>query len=130
MTDQADENVQLDFQQSWDYIEAFYREELLTTRHWQWTRPIVHLLRELRDAGYDQVLRAGQSMHNLGLSRSRKHGLRDDQPSVWIELSPNGTMRVTTQIRWDQQHEVLLPEIRLSRQLVEILDNLKREPIT
>jgi hypothetical protein len=130
MTDQADENLRLAFQESWDHIEAFYREELLTMDNWQWIRPIVDLLKELREAGYDHVLRAGQSIHILGLSRSRKHGLRDDQPSVWIELFPNGTMRVTTQFHGRRQREVLVSEIRLSGELVEILENLTREPIT
>ena len=130
MSDDLDDDLRVAFHQSWDAIEEFYREELLTKDHWRWLSPIIPLLQQLRAAGYDQVLRAGQSIHRFGLSRSRRHGLRNDQPSVWIEPYPDGTMLVAMQLDGQLQSEVILPQIRLCSELAAILDDLKREPIT
>jgi hypothetical protein len=71
-----------EFVRSWDALEEFYREE--STDHFA---PVRAFLQALRAAGYDHLLRAGQSMSILGLSRSRRQGLREGQPRLWFEFN-------------------------------------------
>jgi hypothetical protein len=74
-----------EFVRSWDAIEEFYRED--GGDHFESTRAFI---RALREAGYDHLLRAGQSMSIFGLSRSRDQGLRDGQLRLWFEFNPPG----------------------------------------
>lgn len=71
-----------EFVRSWDAVEVFYRED--GGDHFAAARAFI---RALRDAGYDRLLRAGQSMSIMGLSRSRDQGLRDDQPRLWFAFN-------------------------------------------
>jgi hypothetical protein len=68
--------VEGEFLLSWDAIEEFYRRKSPLGPKGQ------RLITDMRKAGYDKVLRAGTSMWTLMLSRSRRHGLRNDQPSI------------------------------------------------
>jgi hypothetical protein len=71
-----------EFVRSWDAIEEFYRED--TGNHFE---PARAFIRAMRKAGYDRLLRAGQSMSIFGLSRSRDQGLRDGQLRLWFEFN-------------------------------------------
>lgn len=71
-----------EFVRSWDAIEVFYRED-----GGDYFASARAFIRAMREAGYDRVLRAGQSMSIMGLSRSRDQGLRDDQPRLWFEFN-------------------------------------------
>jgi hypothetical protein len=62
---------------SWDDIEEFYREENLDKKN-----EILQLIKEMRSKGFERTLRAGQSLYTLVLSRSRRHGLRENQNSI------------------------------------------------
>lgn len=75
--------VEGEFIQSWDFIEEFYREGWC-----EFSNAVLDMIHAMRIAGYDRVLRAGQSMWSLGLSRSRRHGLRGEQASLWFEFHP------------------------------------------
>lgn len=80
--------IEGEFIQSWDSIEEFYRQD--------WCRgfdAVLAMIAEMRRAGYDRVLRAGQSLSSLGLSRSRRHGLRAEQRCLWFDFK-YGTMNV------------------------------------
>jgi len=66
-----DRPLEGEFIQSWDYIEEFYRHGCFT-----FSDSVLAMIGAMRRAGYDRLLRAGQSMSCLGLSRSRRHGLR------------------------------------------------------
>ena len=76
-------SIEGEFIQSWDRIEEFYRDDWCN-----FSDTVLDLIRAMRIAGYDRVLRAGQSLSSLGLSRSRRHGLRSGQPSLWFEFHP------------------------------------------
>lgn len=69
--------IEGEFMLSWDSIETFFSESELDGKV-----EILKLIRELRNRGFDKTLRAGQSLYTLVLSRSRRHGLREDQDSV------------------------------------------------
>jgi hypothetical protein len=75
--------VEGEFVQSWDFIEEFYREDWCN-----FSIAVLDMIHAMRIAGYDRVLRAGQSMSSLGLSRSRRHGLKGEQASLWFEFHP------------------------------------------
>ena len=71
-----------EFIQSWEQVQQFYRSDYNS-----WLRSIVwRFIAVLRKAGYDRKLRAGQSMHSLVLSRSRRTGLSPKRPLVSFEF--------------------------------------------
>ena len=129
MTDELDAPLHAAFVESWDEVEKYYRESFLTDEAWQWLAPILALMEGLRAAGYDKVFRAGQSMWHLGLSRSRRHGLRDDQPSLWIEIVRNDGMMVRL-MRHGPTKSIRLSTTSMCPELVSLLEELKGEPIT
>lgn len=71
--------VERDFIQSWEGIAEFFEWMLARI---PWKQRVLQFIAQLRDAGYDQKLRAGQSLDMFVVSRSRRHGLRPDQPRV------------------------------------------------
>jgi hypothetical protein len=83
---EAGEPVEGEFIESWNSIEAFYSDFGDTANADQ----ALAFIRELRIGGFDRRLRAGQSLLTLVLSRSRRHGLRDGQPSVAFSFLDRG----------------------------------------
>lgn len=79
------------FERSWDAIEAFFEDQAHVL---VWVRPLYALLAELRAAGLDARLRAGQSQNTLGLSRAREHGLRPGQDNLFLQPQADGSLVV------------------------------------
>lgn len=77
--------VEGEFLMSWDQMESFYRNGRFPL-----AAPVLEIISEIRTAGFDMKLRAGQSMWSLGVSRSRRHGLRPDQPRITFIFRDNG----------------------------------------
>ncbi|MES2592562.1 MAG: hypothetical protein V4608_11810 [Bacteroidota bacterium] len=69
--------IEGEFILSWDNIENFYRELELDKKP-----EILHLIKQMREKGFERTLRAGQSLYTFILSRSRRHGLRENQDSI------------------------------------------------
>jgi ADP-heptose:LPS heptosyltransferase len=69
--------IEGEFILSWDDIENFYQELEHENK-----REILKLIKQMREYGFDKTLRAGQSLYTMILSRSRRHGLRDNQDSI------------------------------------------------
>jgi hypothetical protein len=86
------DELEAEFIESWNRIERFYRGQDLRLRDL-----VLPFLAELRRAGYDRKLRAGQQVEMLVLSRSRRHGMRADQPRVVFRFC-DGTMDVRCKI--------------------------------
>jgi len=82
---------QTPFEISWDNVEAFF--EALSVQL-EWIRPLSGLITELRSAGFDSQLRAGQSLNKLGLSRSREDALRPEQSHLLLAPQPDGSLIV------------------------------------
>ena len=116
--------VEGEFLCSWDWMERFYRDDLKALSG---SAPMLQLLSQLRQAGYDRSLRAGQSMHILILSRSRRHGLRSRQPSVAIQMFLD-FMRVDPSFGLGEAFNS--KEIALVPELERVLQRLLAEPIT
>jgi hypothetical protein len=82
-----------EFVRSWLQIELFYKDMLaIPLSSWHWLKPLVSLIGELKQKGYDTQFRAGHSIYYFILSRSREHGLRADQHFLQIEPGQNGGM--------------------------------------
>lgn len=73
--------IEGEFIQSWNGIERFYKEDWCT-----FSESVLALIHAMREAGYDRVLRVGQSMSSLGLSRARRHGLTQNQHRIWFQF--------------------------------------------
>jgi len=116
--------VEGEFICSWDWIGEFYREELA---HWEWSKHMVELLAQMRRAGFDRTLRAGQSMYTLMLSRSRRHGLRDEQPFISIDISDQG---LSVRAFFEEEERFVYREARLTPELDQLLRKLQAEGIS
>jgi hypothetical protein len=71
--------VENDFIQSWNRITECF--DLTLDEDLRKDRVLIFIA-QLRRAGYDRKLRAGQTVDMFIVSRSRRHGLRPDQPFV------------------------------------------------
>jgi hypothetical protein len=111
--------IEGEFITSWDSIEAFYRG-----LKFNFVPSVLALIAELRRRGYDRVLRAGQSLATLIVSRSRRHGLRIEQPMIAFDFPPQGMIvraRLGAERTLDCEFVQLAPEVEtLLQKLVEI----------
>jgi hypothetical protein len=115
--------IEGEFISSWDRIERFYDNE-----HFPPRSRVLQFVRQLRSAGYDRKFRAGQSMWTLMLSRSRRHGLRDDQFRVTFEISWDvDSMAVTVRNRAEQS--TLIASVSLSDEIRATLNRLLEIPV-
>jgi hypothetical protein len=71
--------LERDFIQSWERMEEFFGWMLARVPR---KDRALQFITELRRAGYDRNLRAGQTIDIFIVSRSRHHGLRPDQSRV------------------------------------------------
>lgn len=116
--------VEGEFIVSWDQIEQFYARN----PHDKSAR-VPRLIAELRRAGFDRKLRAGQSMWTFLLSRSRRHGLRPEQPCIRFEFNfREGTMDVVSS--GPKKKHIRGITIAMSTRIEQALVSLASEPIT
>jgi hypothetical protein len=87
---------------------------------------VLPFIAELRRAGYDRKLRAGQSIWSLIVSRSRRPRLRPEQPVVSFQFHEN-SMEVYAR---DQKEERLqhIP-IAMTDTVERVLRGLTERPI-
>ena len=121
----CDPALERELVESWDWIVEFY-EDLLTRPHWQWIEPLRDLILELRDAGYDRQLRAGQSMHIFVASRSRVHGLREDQACISMEAWERDR---SLHVAYGTRNDVVPLDGEIHPAVRDLLDQLVMEPI-
>lgn len=86
-----DQSIEHVFKQSWDSVERFCSEDYVRSKCD--TILLQNMINHMRKSGYDRLLRAGTTLLSLGLSRARRHGLREGQPCIWFEFR-NATMNV------------------------------------
>ena len=72
--------LESEFLKSWDEVEEFYKEVNLPIQP-----DIMQLIKTMRSKGFDKTLRAGTSLYDFMLSRSRRHGLSHKQ--AWVRFS-------------------------------------------
>jgi hypothetical protein len=120
--------VEGEFLKSWDEIERYYENFALSWHPYYQCGPIVALIAEIRRAGFDRTLRAGQSLLSFCVSRSRRHGLRPDQPSVNFDFDlESDSMTVTC--NGPSREKFSVPRIALEARVEWVLNRLALEPI-
>lgn len=109
--------IQDEFLRSWDRVETHYLDLM---PNFAASKTILEMVHAMRDAGYDRVLRAGQSLWSLVLSRSRRHGLRLEQHSICFSFH-DSKMNVSS-----RDSDVFLKNvpIELSPDVRKVLDAL------
>ncbi len=106
-----------EFISSWNSIEQFYQgfqSSLAESR-------ILPFIQQLRAAGYDRILRAGQSMFTLILSKSKRHGLRQGQPYIAFDFSDEG---MKAQAYLECAESVRFEMIEVTPEVRSLLDRL------
>lgn len=128
-------DIESEFSESWNAIEGFY------DRMYGELQPpnpaflasvtlMQSFIRHLRAQGYDQQLRAGQSMFTFVVSRSRRHGMQTWQPSIAFEFHGGGRMTVRFRNRFvDADDEISDQPIAWSPAIGLWLDELAYLPI-
>lgn len=114
--------IEGEFLLSWDRLEQFYGERI--------NRPfcsaVLEMIAQMRKRGYDKTLRAGQSLYSLIVSRARRHGLREDQPSITFHFGDNN-MDVCTNLAGGMK--LSLPKIEFTAQIDDLLKQLEARNI-
>jgi hypothetical protein len=116
---EAGRGIEGEFIVSWVKIEEFYKDFNLSSHP-----EIFTFISQIRQLGYDKEFRAGQSTSTLILSRSRRHGLRDEQSCIYFIFDYDGRVRVRTDIDGETKEQTfskieLTPEVdSLLRQLM------------
>jgi hypothetical protein len=113
--------IEGEFVKSWDSIERFYDD-----MHFPFVPKVRNLIAEMRQKGYDKSLRAGQSLWSLIVSRSRRHGLRHDQPMIAFCFGNDG-MEVHASL--DEQVTVKCQQIGFAPKIDALLKKLEATDI-
>ena len=98
----TDNEIKQEFVMSWDSTENFFINHS-PYKDKDSTESMLWLMEELRKRGYDKKLRAGMALYSLKMSRSKKHGLRTDQPFLAIHVLPDRRFEYTFKGRIDSR---------------------------
>jgi hypothetical protein len=109
--------IEGEFIKSWDSIERFYED-----MHFPFVPKVRSLIAQMRRKGYDRSLRAGQSLWSLIVSRSRRHGLREDQPMIAFRFRNDG---MELYINLDKKAKVTCPDIDFRPEIDALLKKLE-----
>jgi hypothetical protein len=116
-----DHSIENDFTTSWDGSQQYFA---ILFNNWGKNDRALKFMAELRRAGYDRKLRAGQSLHLFMVSRSRSYGLREDQ--AWVGFRFHGNV-----MNVQERHNVVLQDtdVALSSHVEGVLARLLEHPI-
>ena len=106
---------------SWDDIERFYKE-LKPEKEDE----ILKLIRQMRTKGFDRTLRAGQSLYTLILSRSRRHGLKENQNSVSFTFN---YIKSAMEVSMRKGEKLVFDKIEFTDAIDKLLRSLEQELI-
>ncbi len=115
------EGLKGEFIESWNSIERFY--ERINKK---FTPKILNLIRQLRQKGFDERLRAGQSLYTFMLSRSRRHGLTQEQNFIALKFKVDKDEMIVTD---KENNELLVDKVELSYKLEQLFEDLAKEEI-
>jgi hypothetical protein len=113
--------VEGEFLLSWDPIVRFYSRIVNVPFGPQ----VLEMIAQMREK-YGKTLRAGQSLYSLFVSRSRRHGLRIDQPRIAFHFD-NDRMEVRTNL--DGETRLSFPKIELTTEIDALLKQLEAREI-
>ncbi len=107
--------------ESWNSIEKFYKQI-----HKNFAPKVLRLIKGLRQKGFDERLRAGQSLYTFKLSRSRRHGLTQEQNFIAIRFRMDKDEMIVTN---KEGHELLVSKIEISDEFIKLFEGLTKEEI-
>jgi hypothetical protein len=113
--------VEGEFIESWDQMEGIYQGSRFPSRNL-----VLPFIADLRRAGYDRRLRAGQSIWSFIVSRSRRARLRPEQPLVSFQFREN-SMEVFS--RGQDEERIFEIPISISDTVERVLYRLTQRPI-
>jgi hypothetical protein len=113
--------VEGEFLESWNQMEGVYESSRFPPR-----MMVLPFIAELRRAGYDRTLRAGQSIWSMIVSRSRRPRVRPDQPVVSFQFHEN-TMEIYMRDQTEERFRDL--PIAMSDTVERVLRSLTAQPI-
>lgn len=115
------EGIKGELIESWNSIERFYKR-----LNENFTPKVLNLIEQLRHKGFDERLRAGQSLYTFMLSRSRRHGLTQEQNFIAIRFKIDKNEMIVTD---KENNELLVDEVKISNELEKIIEDLAKEEI-
>lgn len=110
--------------ESWNKVEKFYLEDTYRS-----TDKIIEFIRTIRKDGYDKEFRAGNSLNSMILSRSRRHGLSENQAYLSFWFGEDG-INIYTDIYSNINEPIFHKGIYLSDEIRSMLDELKSTEIS
>lgn len=116
--------VEGEFIQSWDWMEQFYDD-----MDCPFASQVKGFMGEMRSKGFHKTLRAGQSLWSLILSRSRRHGLRHEQPCLQFWFHDYGMDVFNCITHANNDNKVTFNEIKLLPQIERWLQQLQATAI-
>jgi len=118
---EAGNPVEGEFLESWDETEGVYSGSRFPPKDL-----VLPFIADLRRAGYDRKLRAGQSIWSLVVSRSRRPRLRPEQPLVSFQFRENA-MQVFSSTQGEERSSEI--PIAMSDTVERVLSRLVERPI-
>lgn len=109
------------FLKSWDVVEEFYKRVNLAIQP-----QIMQLIKTMRSKGFDKTLRAGTSLFDFMLSRSRRHGLSQEQP--WVRFSFH-YIKSIMEVRTSKKDVLTYDAVTYTDDIERILKTLEQLPI-
>lgn len=115
------EGIKGEFIESWNSIEKFYKQV-----NRSFAPKALTLIGKMRSRGFDNKIRAGQSLYTFILSRSRRHGLTQEQNLLSIAFSVDkDEMKVTDKSNTPK----LIGKIEYTSKLEDLLEELTQHEI-
>lgn len=115
------EGLKGEFIESWNSIENFYEQI-----NGSFTTKVLELIKELRKKGFDERLRAGQSLDTFLLSRSRRHGLTQEQNFIALRFRIDKDEMIVTD---NENNELLVDQVKISDEFIKLFEGLAKEEI-
>jgi hypothetical protein len=110
-----------EFLKSWNGVEEFYKEVNLPIKP-----QIMQLIKTMREKGFDKTLRAGTSLYDLILSRSRRHGLSQEQ--AWVRFSFH-YIKSVMEVRTSKKEVLTFDAVVYTDDIERILKTLEQQPV-
>ncbi|MBC8757259.1 hypothetical protein H2O64_21495 [Kordia sp. YSTF-M3] len=115
------EGIKGEFIESWNSIERFYKEI-----NENFTPKVLNLISKLRQKKFDEKLRAGQSLYTFILSRSRRHGLTQEQNFIALTFRIDKDEMIVTD---QEENELFVNKVEYSEELEQIFTNFTKDEV-
>lgn len=111
--------VEGEFIESWNSIIRFYKGI-----EGDYINDVLSFISNLRSKGFDKTLRAGQSLYTFILSKSRRHGLAENQKYLAFSFQKDKMI-----IRNNKNEEMSFNKIELNSEIENLLNTLNQQSI-